>query len=65
LRARNAGERTAIGRLLIVLAAIVAAPALIVGFVVLGPVVGIGAGILTAIGGLIALVKWIAKGSAD
>ena len=62
LRWRNAGERTVLGRLLVVLACIVGAPAMIVAFMVGGPVVGIAMAVVAAIGALIALIRWIAKG---
>jgi hypothetical protein len=58
LRWWNAGQRTAICRLLVVLSCVVGAPALFVAVSVAGPLFGM----LVAIAGLIALVKWISKG---
>jgi len=62
LRWRNDGERNAICRLLVVLSCVVGAPALFVAVSVGMPAVGILLAIGAAIGGLVALVKWIAKG---
>jgi hypothetical protein len=62
LRWRNGGERTAACRLLFVLSIVVGAPALFVAASVGTPVLGIVFSIIAGIAGLIALVKWIAKG---
>ena len=62
LRWRNDGERNAICRLLVVLSCVVGAPALFVAVSVGMPAVGMLLAIVAAIGGLVALVKWIAKG---
>jgi hypothetical protein len=62
LRWRNDGERNAWCRVLVVLSCVVGAPALFVAVSVGMPAVGILMGIVSAVAGLVALVKWIAKG---
>jgi hypothetical protein len=64
LRWRNDGERTVLGRILIVLAVIVGAPAIIAAFVVGGPIFGIVSTVVAAIAGIVALIRWIAKGDS-
>jgi hypothetical protein len=65
LRFRNAGERTVIGRLLVVLACVVGAPAMLAAFFVGGPIVGVGFAIVAAVMGIVALVKWIVRGTSE
>lgn len=63
LRWRNDGERNAICRLLVVLSCVVGAPALFVAASVGAPAFGFLFAIVAAVMGLVALVRWIAKGS--
>lgn len=63
LRRKN-GRRTLAGRLMIVAAVIVGAPAGIAAFMLGGPILGIGMALVAAIGGIVGLVKWIAKGDS-
>lgn len=61
LRARL-HRRSALGRLLIVAAVIVAAPAILLCIFGVGPFIGFGTLIVMVIVSIVALIKWIAKG---
>lgn len=65
LRWHGDGERSLLGRLIVVIAVVVSLPALALTAFGLGPILGLVAAVGTAVAGMVALVLWIIQGTAS